>query len=199
MENQREKIIETATKLFKQYGIRNITIDYVCDELRISKKTFYNYFSQKENLVDVVQGRLEKQSFEKFRGLLNSNNAIDSLILVIKEMKKAVEQKSPLMYHDLNKYYAQILKKHEDIRKLEVTNWFIQNIQQGIKEGFYRDTIDIDLIAIFQTLQLGTTLSILKDEALNYPKKRILDFYIDLIIHLITNEKGLKYFEEHYN
>ncbi len=199
MEKQYNKIVETATELFKKYGIRSVSIDNVCEELRISKKTFYNYFAQKEDLVDAVQGKMEKQVFDKLRGLLYTNNAINSLIVIIKEMKKAVDCKSDVMYYDLNKYYSHILKKHEDITQKEISEWFAINIRQGIKEGYYRDNIDIELLSMFQALQLGTTFSAMKDTAQSYPKKRLLDFYIDLIIHLIANEKGLKYFEENYN
>jgi len=199
MENQYDKIIETAENLFKQYGIRSVSIDNVCEELRISKKTFYNYFAQKEELVDAVLEKTEKEVFNHMRGLLYTNNAIESLIKIIKEMKKAVDCKSEVLYYDMNKYYGHILKKHEDMRKKEVGNWFAMNLQQGIKEGYYRDNIDVELISIFHALQLTTTFSAMKDVVMNYPKKRILDFYIDLIIHLIANEKGLKYFEEHYN
>ncbi|NDV46664.1 TetR/AcrR family transcriptional regulator [Paludibacter sp. 221] len=198
MENQYEKIVETAKKLFHQYGIRSVTIDNVCEELRISKKTFYNYFAQKEDLVDAVQDYTEKQVFAKLRGLLYSNNAIESLILIMKEMKKAVECKSPVMYYDLKKYYSHIYEKHDNIRKKEVSDWFMLNMRQGIKEGFYRDNIDIELISMFHALQLSTTFAAMKEQAQNYSKRRILDFYIDLIIRLIANEKGIKYFEEHY-
>ena len=198
MENQYEKITETAANLFTQYGIRSVTIDSVCEELRISKKTFYNYFAQKEDLVDAVLDSIEKQMFSRFRGMLYAENAIESLIQILKEIKKNVECKPPAMYYDLNKYYGNILKKHEELRKTKMREWFEQNLRQGIKEGHYRENIDIELISLFHAQQINTTLPAMKEAAQNFSKKRLLDFYIDLIIHLIANENGIQYFEEHY-
>jgi len=198
MENK-QKTIETAANLFKQYGIRSVTVDNVCEELRISKKTFYTYFPQKEDLVDAILEHTEKQFFDKFRGLLYSGNAIESLMQLIKEIKKALDCKSPIMYYDLKKYYSNLLKKHEDIRKNQIEEWFSQNLRQGIEEGYYRENIDVELASMFHVLQLNTTFSAMKEASQNFPKRRVLDFYIDLIVHLIGNEKGIKYFEKHYS
>lgn len=54
MDSQKEQIIQTADRMFRQFGIRNISIDQVCSEIRISKKTFYLHFKQKENVIDAV-------------------------------------------------------------------------------------------------------------------------------------------------
>lgn len=199
MEKQYDEIIETANALFKQYGIRSVTIDNVSRSIRISKKTFYNYFRQKEDLVDAVLTVNEKNIIDKLHKLLKDNNAIDSLILIIKEMKKVVDSKSPTMYYDLKKYYPNLLEKHEKIQSDSISNWFESNLKQGIEEGFYRDDIDIELVSLFHVIQANNTFLRIQELKPKYSKKRLIEFYIDFIIHLIANDKGLKYFQEHYN
>ena len=54
MDEQRNKIIDLALERFKQYGIRSVSIDDLCHELGMSKKTFYVYFKQKDELVQDV-------------------------------------------------------------------------------------------------------------------------------------------------
>lgn len=197
MEDLRKAILEKATELFMQFGIRSISIDNVCSELHISKKTFYNYFSQKEELIDAVLTYQEDCVFEKLRKLLHTNNAIDTLILIIKEMKKATENQSPALYYDLKKYHPSLLAKHEEIRNKEITNWFSENMEQGIREGYYRDDMDIELIAVFHiTLASNPQM---QEKAQKYSKKRMIEFYLDMMMHIITNENGLRYFHEHYN
>ncbi|MDR0812125.1 MAG: TetR/AcrR family transcriptional regulator, partial [Paludibacter sp.] len=44
----REKILNTSTAMFCEYGLKRVSIDDICNELRISKKTFYSIFKQKE-------------------------------------------------------------------------------------------------------------------------------------------------------
>ncbi len=199
MEDLRGNIVSTAADLFLQYGIRSVSIDNVCSELHISKKTFYSYFSQKEELVDAVLTYQENMIFDRLKKLLFVNNAIESLILIIKEMKKAIESKSPAFYFDLQKYYRGLSEKHDNIKCEEMRQWFTSNIEQGIKEGYYRDDMDIELMSLFHTIGINGSLREIQEKTQKYTKKRMIEFYIDMVMHLIANEKGLQYFHEHYN
>ncbi len=196
METQQELIVSTATRLFEQFGIRSISIDNVCAELRISKKTFYTYFPQKEDLVNEVLNFQQKSNFEKFGKMFKNKNAIDSLILIIKEIKKEAGHESERMCHDLGKYYPKINETHELQKRERICAGFERNLRQGIAEGFYRDDLDVELISFFHSIQIKNTFEEMNQDAKKYSKKRLIDFFIDLMIHLIANEKGLKYMEE---
>jgi len=55
------------------------------------------------------------------------------------------------------------------------------------------------MIALFHSLQMKKTFEQMSQDPRKFSKKRIFDFFIDLMIHLIANEKGLKYMDEHYS
>jgi len=198
MEELNIKIIETANRLFDQFGIRSVSIDNVCSELRISKKTFYLHFTQKEDLVDAVLLYQKKKHYDKFEKIFKNKNAIDSLILIIKEIKKTMETESQTMCYDLEKYYPKVHEKHELQSAKEMKMGFEMNIKQGIAEGLYREDLDIELISLFHSIQIKNTFEMMLQSSKKYSKKQLLDFFFDLMIHLIANEKGLKYMEEHY-
>ncbi len=197
MQNLNENIVQTASKLFDQFGIRSVSIDNVCSELRISKKTFYNHFTQKEDLVDAVLTYQNKNTNERFEKLFLGKNAIDSLILMIKEIKRSVENESPTMCYDLQKYYPNVYDKHEAIKSKEMKLGFEMNLHQGIAEGYYRNNLDIELISLFHSIQMKNTFELMHQSSKKYTKKRLIDFFLDLMVHLIANDKGLKYMEEH--
>lgn len=197
MENQHENIIQTAVKLFEQYGIRSVSIDNVCSELRISKKTFYTYFPQKEELVDAVLNYQKAQNIERYEKLFKNKNAIDSLIIIIKEVKKGLENESHTMCYDLEKYYPKIHERHESEKNEIMKMGFEMNLRQGIAEGYYREDLDVDLISLFHSIQIKNTFEMMQQSSKKYSKKRLIEFFMDLMIHLIANEKGLKYMEEH--
>jgi TetR/AcrR family transcriptional regulator, cholesterol catabolism regulator len=198
MENQSESIINTASRLFDQFGIRSVSIDNVCMELRISKKTFYTYFPQKEDLVEAVLMFQRKIQHEKFAKMFKNKNAIDSLMLSIIEIKKSTGHESLAMCYDLEKYYPKINEKFEQISNQEMRAGFERFLVQGVEEGYFREDLDVELIAFFHSIQVKKTFDIMSQDAKKYSKKRVIDFFIDLMIHLIANEKGLKYMEEHY-
>lgn len=197
MENQSENIVITASRLFEQFGIRSVSIDNVCSELHISKKTFYTYFPQKEDLVDAVLLLQKKNKYERFEKLFTDKNAIDSLIIMIKEVKKSVETESLTMCFDLQKYYPKVYEKHELIKSAEMKLGFELNLHQGIAEGYYRSDLDIELISLFHSIQIKNSFELMQNSSKKYTKKRLVEFFLDLMVHMIANEKGLKYLDEH--
>lgn len=199
MENQSDNIVIAAVRLFEQFGIRSVSIDNVCSELHISKKTFYTYFPQKEDLVDAVLTYQKINNYEKFEKLFKNKNAIDSLIVSIKEIRKASETESQTLFYDLQKYYPKVFEKHMSKNNDEMRLGFEMNLRQGVDEGYYREDLDIELISLFHSLQIKNTFELMQQFPKKFTKKRLVDFFIDLMIHLIANEKGLKYMEEHYN
>jgi len=199
METQQEIIVNTASRLFEQFGIRSVSIDNVCTELRISKKTFYTYFPQKEDLVEAVLVYQRNIQHEKFEKMFKNKNAIDSLILSIKEIRKNVIHESTVLCNDLEKYYPKVNEKYEQASRQIMRSGFERFLRQGIEEGYFREDLDVEMIAFFHSLQVKKTFEQMTQDPKKYSKKRILDFFIDLMIHLIANEKGLKYMEENYN
>lgn len=199
MEKQYENIVQTAARLFEQYGIRSVSIDNVCSELRISKKTFYNYFPQKEDLVEAVLAFQRNSNIERYEKLLKNKNAIEALVIIIKEVKKSLETESHTMCYDLEKYYPKIYEKYEQEKTEMMRTGFEMNLRQGIAEGFYREDLDVDLISLFHSIQIKNTFEIMQLSPKKYTKKRLVEFFLDLMIHLIANEKGLKYISEQEN
>lgn len=199
METQQEQIVITASRMFEQFGIRSVSIDNVCAELRISKKTFYNYFPQKEDLVESVLIYSRSLNVDKFTKMFKNKNAIESLIISIKELKKDGGHESSSMCFDLEKYYPKVHEKFEQISNQEMRAGFEKYLRQGIEEGYFREDLDVELIAFFHSLQVKKTYVAMSQDPKKYSKKRLMDFFIDLMVHLIANEKGLKYMDENYN
>lgn len=190
-----KNIIDLAENKFVQVGIRNVSIDDICNELRISKKTFYKYFSQKEDLILAVLLNSGKKATEKFHKIYQNHNAIDALILIIKEIRKVENNQSHIFMHDLEKYYPEIYKKFTETKSCSIKESFEKNLRQGVKEGYYREDLDIEMTALFHSLNMKVSV---EEMIKTYPKnsqKRIADFFIDLIIRLITNEKGFEYIQ----
>lgn len=199
MDSVSEQITSTAFKLFLQRGIRNVTIDEICSELHISKKTFYSHFPQKEDLVAAIITSEEKQNYEKTIKNLKNKNAIDALIYIVKEIKKNIDCQPFMLWHDVAKYYPKVFETFQNKRKDKIKDGFEQNLMQGIAEGYYRDDLDIELTSLFHMVQIKNSFEMMEQSPKKYTKKRLLNFFIDLMMHLIVNEKGLKYLNEHYH
>ena len=191
-----QHIIQSAYSKFMQFGIRSVSIDDICNELRISKKTFYRIFSKKEDLVEATIGFQVSFLAEKFEKMYRHKNAIDALIVIIKEVKKHSHPDCTAYYYDLEKYYPSIFNRLKERKSEWIRLSFEKNLRQGIEEGFYRQDLDIELSSMFHAVQLNNSYKDILNHHPKIPVKRMNDFYIDMIVRLITNEKGLKYVEE---
>lgn len=199
MDQITQDIIELAGSKFLQLGIRNVSIDDICNELRISKKTFYKYFQQKDDLILAVLINGGEKVEEKMHKIYQNHNAIDSLILIIREIRKSENTHSQIFMHDLEKYYPEVHKKFLEKKSCSIRDSFGKNLKQGVEEGYYREDLDVEMTATFHSLYMKTTFEEMVKTYPKVPQKRIIDFFIDLIIRLITNEKGFEYIQNKLN
>ncbi len=70
----RDKILKTASDLFLKYGLRSVSIDDICNELHISKKTFYAHFKQKEELVESLLAQMSCKHHSATQQSTNDEN-----------------------------------------------------------------------------------------------------------------------------
>lgn len=196
---QKNQILDTASLLFRKYGIRRVSIDDICTELRMSKKTFYTVFKNKEELVDEFIAYHNDEVEDRQIKLIKNKNAIESLFIGLKEVRKYMENTSELVVQDIEKYYPHLYEKYSRIEEEKVRKIFEENYHQGIEEGFYRSDLDVELLGAFHAMHIKKKRS--KEGSvlgMNFSKKRIMEFFFDMLVRLIVNENGMKYMEEHY-
>jgi len=106
-QDQRAHIIKTAGELFFRLGIRSVSIDDICRELGMSKKTFYVYFASKDELIEqMLQANLNYIS-----GKMEELAAVGDFRLIVKKFIKRQEaekndvRRVPQLVYDLKKYY----------------------------------------------------------------------------------------------
>jgi len=198
MENIKQNIISTAMEQFKRLGIRNVSIDSVCAELRISKKTFYQYFESKEILIKEAVTFEQFNTLEIFAKAVKDKNAIEVFIYTIKEIRRINENEPFILWHDLKKYYPGLYQEFENRKSDLLRSGFSLNISQGIKEGYYREDIDIEMLSFFHSVVMKNAFEVMLQSDVKFSLKRIVNFFIELMIHFIVNDKGMRYLQENY-
>ncbi|HBN01593.1 MAG TPA: hypothetical protein DD383_03040, partial [Rikenellaceae bacterium] len=113
----KEIIMRTADSLFSEEGIREVSIDDICRKLGISKKTFYQYYAQKEDLVaDVVTNNVRKKK-DEFDRIVKGKDIVQilkALFSMVNRKKTMVKDKR--MVKDIMKYYPETFTKHAEER-----------------------------------------------------------------------------------
>ncbi len=196
MEEKELFIIEKSGELFKKYGIKSVSMDDIAQQLSISKKTLYQYFKDKADLVVKVVNSHNCDQDQKFIEIINSNlNAIDSLIEVSKHLIEMLKGINPPILYDLRKYYPELTKDLIVNRKEHVYDNIKNNLLKGINEGLYRDDLNPDIITAIYVKRMDDVF-FEDDIYLNkFPQHEMFTQLFIYHIRGIASSKGLKYFE----
>ena len=190
----REKILDGAGSLFIKEGIRLVTMDSIAQSLGISKRTIYENFKDKEDLIHNFLTRVvntHKNVLIKIGQ--NSTNVIESLFEFGKYNSDAFAKINPIFFDDLKKYYSEMfesIKKREKIGNGEISYLILK---RGVNEGTFVKTIDIDIVNTF----IHTTMShfFKKDEQDSIPHSKVWSSVFLPYIRGICTEKGLEHLD----
>ncbi len=169
-DNQRENIVQFAVKKMREVGIRSLSIDDICRELGISKKTFYVYFESKDQLVSEMltlhEQKLERNMLREVEGK-STTQILQEWGAMAKKNEKDFEQPPPIMY-DLQKYYPNLFVQHKEHLCQMMYRNLVRFITKGQDEGVFRKDLDSDVTAQF----FSYTHYIIMETIQNYPKRR---------------------------
>lgn len=155
MTDKRQEIIDKVTDLYLRFGIRSVTMDDVVHEVGISKKTLYQYFKDKSDLVlSVIDCDSKKKKQEHDKALEGTSNAIEKMMAFYEFQMKMVKEYNPSMIFDLRKYYPEL---HNDFVKKKreiIYENVLKNIEQGKAEGLYRKELNQKVIAMLNLMRV---------------------------------------------
>ncbi|RYF99108.1 MAG: TetR/AcrR family transcriptional regulator [Chitinophagaceae bacterium] len=147
----KERIQKKADELFNRYGIRSVTMDEIATQLGMSKKTIYQYFSDKDELVDaVISGVIEYSRACCDKDRSESSNAIAEVFLAVDMMNEIFRNMNPGIMFDLERYHPKTFKRFIDHKNKFLFQTIRLNLERGIKEGYYRPEINVEIVARFR-------------------------------------------------
>jgi len=200
MDKLQNDILLLSTQLFCKYGLKSVSIDDICSQLGISKKTFYNYYKQKTDLIADVLEQIHSSN-SNLQDLMNkmmaneAYNAIDKIQQIKAYFKNNKEKTHPSLFYDLTKYYPEIHERFTKNKENETIAFTRNEIQKGIKEGVYREDLDVEMVAKFLSFQFRSILNSVQKRS---EIEAAFNFVIDAYIRIVANEKGMKYYQENY-
>ncbi len=192
----KERIVEAADELFMRLGVRSVTMDDVAREVAMSKKTLYQYFDNKDHLVSAVTERhldLEKKEFCDIAD--KSDNAIHELHQIAKCLRDHMSRTNPSTLHDIQKYHRDAWNQFLDFKEAFIKGNVIDNMKRGMDEGYYRQELDPEILAVFRVEQV----QMIFDNKIFPPDKfeftRVQMQLFDHFVHGLLTEEGKKLYK----
>ncbi len=193
----KKRVIEQSLKLFLKYGVKSITMNDIAKECGISKRTLYENFNDKDELLSLVLKTMNAYTRKERRSLEeNSSDVLDYFMKSVKHFGEKTNQINPNFYRELNKFYPNIAKEQADYAENTVIPEMIHLVQRGIAEGVFRYDINTNLVV--QLLMGQFEYISVSDfaEKVKLPMSEIFQTTIVQFVRSIATEKGLKTIEE---
>ncbi len=192
-QNPALRIQQKSHDLFMQYGIRSVSMSDIATQLGISKKTIYQFYADKDQLVDaVVEAEFKQNEMRCQQDRELSDNAVHEIFLAIDMMVKMFSRMNPSFIFDMQKYHPQAFQKFNQYKNNYLFNIIRDNIVRGVGEALYRPDINVDIISRFRVESMMMSFN---QDFHSSLKHNMAEIEEELIIHYLfglVSEKGYK-------
>ncbi|MAH81874.1 MAG: TetR family transcriptional regulator [Flavobacteriaceae bacterium] len=195
----KKKIILKALNLFLSLGFKSVTMDDLAESMSISKKTIYQFFKNKNQLISSCTESIQKQLVETFKEIRkNADNPIVELFEMKKEAMKILGNTETSPQFQLQKFYPEI---YEEIKDREF-NLFKDNIQESLKRGikseYFRKEINIDFVTRIYLNGMRGVRDINLFPLNEFKVDEVIEDFIEYHLRAISTKKGLSLLNKVY-
>ncbi|HPF52034.1 MAG TPA: TetR/AcrR family transcriptional regulator [Draconibacterium sp.] len=187
----KDRIIEEAIRLFMKLGIRHVTMDDIANNLAISKRTLYEVFKDKNELISTCIQNLTIKQDTRYQQLKEeTSNVLELMMKNMLDGVQALNKINPIFFSDLKKYYPIVWEEKQRNHTEKGLNHIHTQLRNGVNEGLFRKDIDIKIVAkLFheQINMIGDDQIFPKDEY------NFVDLFKNLVINFvrgISTRKG---------
>ncbi len=149
--DNKERILLKAQELFMRFGIRSVSMDDIANQLGMSKKTLYQFFADKDELVDaVVDSHIRIVQDDCLGCRRTAQDAIHEIFNTMEHIMEEFSNMNPMLLHDLEKFHFKAYRRFREYKDKFLLQMIRDNIEWGIRDGLYRPDINIDVISKFR-------------------------------------------------
>ncbi|MEP6616683.1 MAG: TetR/AcrR family transcriptional regulator [Ginsengibacter sp.] len=142
------RIKQKADELFMRYGIKSITMDEIASQLGISKKTIYQEFGDKDELVDeVITDILAENQRRCLQDRSVATNAVHEVFLAMEMIQEMFEDMNPTILYDMERNHPATFQKFQQHKHKFLFQVIRDNIERGKKEELFRENVNSDVVA----------------------------------------------------
>lgn len=195
--NVKHNILSAAQELFFRRGIKSVTLDDIASKLKISKKTIYENFENKDTIVfELVKAHLSHHKEEIQKLIEKSDNIIEETMNIVQCSSEMMNHINPVVFEDLKTYYPKVWKYLEEFKSSFIMQTIIKGLEKGQRQGLIRKDINIQLIAYLRLLQINLLFETDILQKFNLSFNELQNQLTKHFLYGIATEKGIKIIQQ---
>jgi AcrR family transcriptional regulator len=189
----KETILKKATEMFLSLGFKSVTMDDIANELGISKKTIYQHFANKNDLVEGSSMHLFETISTGIDAICKIDQSpINEFFEVRQYLQNAFNHDTVSPDYQLQKFFPKVFACLRTKQFEKLHGCMLNNLQRGVNEGLYRTDINIEFTArIYFTGLTGIKDNDIFPKAM-YNMELLTRQYLEYHLRAIVSEKGLE-------
>lgn len=188
----RDRILDVALKLFSANGFKAVKMDDVARALGISKRTLYETYPNKEDLIyEAFKRNIERDMQALKEKVQGDYDTMDILAEIFKHRIHQMRNTNPCILEEMGTYPR--VKEYIDKIKQEHSDNSIRFYQQGQEEGYIRTDINL---AMIREMSIVLTESFFENKCyLAYKPEDIFRTMMTLFLRSVCTASGIKRFD----
>ena len=154
--SKREKVIRRAAEMIAELGVKSLRVDDVAHDLAISKRTLYEMFGDKEELLyHSIKYMFQAEAVEIQNGVLKSQTGIPALFEIFDAMMARGAVRKRVM-ENLAKFYPELYERVMTENRDYGLAVLREKLTRLVEEGLISEIVNIDLsITMFYYISMG--------------------------------------------
>ncbi|WP_192346233.1 TetR/AcrR family transcriptional regulator [Algoriphagus sp. Y33] len=194
----RDKILGVAQEQFSQYGIRAITMEDIARLAGVSKKTIYQEFSDKKQLVKEAFAVALNEDQQSLKKIMNGEDGvIEHLVHMSKMVRERLATLNPMVLLEIQKYFPEVWEMFNEFKDEIIVTDIVNVIEKGKRLGYFRPEINAKILANMRVDQIRSAMNPSTFDRTDFGLVALHMEMLDHFLHGIFTEKGREaYFEK---
>lgn len=193
------RIIVFAHSLFMQRGIRAVLMDEIAAGLGMSKKTLYQCFADKDQLVEaVVSDHLGRMQSEARQWREQAQDALHEMFITMEQIQLQLSNMNPILLHDMQKFHPGAFQQFRTHKEVFLFDLVRANMQWGIEEGYYRSDLDMDILCRYRLASMMIPFHTELFPPAQYNLGRLSQTILQHFVFGLVTEKGYNKLMNYY-
>lgn len=191
-EKEYQDLLNRIVPIIMEKGLKSTTMDAVAAALGMSKRTLYEIFGSKGDMLKAALGELERQNREFFCDTFEkADNMMEAFIEVFKQSRDFVGRVNVDFYRDMDRLYKDKREEYERVRE-DRHRSMLEKFTLGVEQGMFRPDVDYKV----QSRMIGLQMEALKRVEELFPPditlQRVFDTIIIGFLRSIASPEGMK-------
>jgi TetR/AcrR family transcriptional regulator, cholesterol catabolism regulator len=177
------RIVEGAEELFSRYGLKSVTMDDIARHVGMSKKTLYQHFTDKTQIIQaVMKTTMHRQEECMLEFQKTAKDPVQEMVMMMQFLEKTFRRYNPNLFYDMQKHHPEVWNMFREFKVTCALENIINNIERGKAQGLYRKNVNSKILGLIRLEEVEFAM----DPAIFPPDKfTITDVQIQMLEHFL--------------